>query len=186
VGNALGKGELQPEGVSPASGDGLATQARASWPTPTTRDHKDGGYCPNVPINGLLGRMVWPTPTAQQYGSNQGGAAGRVGPVRGSIATIAKSVWPTPTSLAQAKDGNNEAGNSAGLVANPEAFDWVIGADGKARRVKPGIRLLAHGIPARVAKLRALGNAIDLRPAAAFITAALSAIPHIRQPEDQT
>ena len=54
-----------------------------SWPTPTTRDHKDGGYCPNVPVNGLLGRMV----------------------------------WPTPTSLAPAKNGNNEAGNSAGLVA---------------------------------------------------------------------
>lgn len=49
--------------------------------------------------------------------------------------------------------------------------NWVIGADGKARRVKPGIRLLAHGVPARVAKLRALGNAIDLRPAAAFVKA---------------
>ena len=36
----------------------------SSWPTPTTRDHKDGKYCPNVPVNGLLGRMVWPTPTA--------------------------------------------------------------------------------------------------------------------------
>src|SRR5574343_407539 len=54
-----------------------------SWPTPTTRDHKDGSYCPNVPVNGLLGRMV----------------------------------WPTPTSLAPARNGNNEAGNSAGLVA---------------------------------------------------------------------
>ena len=29
----------------------------------------------------------------------------------------ATSMWPTPTSLAKAKDGNNEAGNSAGLVA---------------------------------------------------------------------
>ena len=54
-----------------------------SWPTPTTRDHKDGHYQPNVPVNGLLGRMV----------------------------------WPTPTSLAKAKAGYNEAGNSAGLVA---------------------------------------------------------------------
>lgn len=54
-----------------------------------------------------------------------------------------------------------------------EILEWVIGADGKARRVKPGVRLLAHGIPARVAKLRALGNAIDLRPAAAFIRAAI-------------
>lgn len=41
--------------------------------------------------------------------------------------------------------------------------EWVlIGPDqkGKYRRVKPGIRLLAHGIPARIPKLRAFGNAI--------------------------
>ncbi len=37
---------------------------------------------------------------------------------------------------------------------------WLIGADGKARRVEPSIRLLAHGVPARVGKLRAFGNAI--------------------------
>jgi DNA (cytosine-5)-methyltransferase 1 len=37
---------------------------------------------------------------------------------------------------------------------------WVAGADGKARRVKPGVRLLAHGVPTRVGKLRAYGNAI--------------------------
>ena len=29
------------------------------WPTPTARDHKDGSYCPNVEVNGLLGRAVW-------------------------------------------------------------------------------------------------------------------------------
>jgi DNA (cytosine-5)-methyltransferase 1 len=52
-------------------------------------------------------------------------------------------------------------------------FEWVIGADGKARRVKPGICLLAHGIPARVAKLRAFGNAIVPQVAAEFIKAAL-------------
>jgi DNA (cytosine-5)-methyltransferase 1 len=50
--------------------------------------------------------------------------------------------------------------------------EWVIGADGKARRVKPGIRLLAHGVPNRVGLLRGFGNAIDPRPAAAFIRAA--------------
>lgn len=62
-----------------------------------------------------------------------------------------------------------------GTGRDPEAFAWVIGADGKARRVKSGVRLLAHGVPARVAKLRAFGNAIDLRPAAAFIQAAIGA-----------
>jgi DNA (cytosine-5)-methyltransferase 1 len=54
-----------------------------------------------------------------------------------------------------------------------QEFEWVYGADGKARRVKPGIRLLAHGVSARVAKLRALGNAIDLRPASTFIRASM-------------
>lgn len=38
--------------------------------------------------------------------------------------------------------------------------EWLIGHDGKARRVEPGIRLLAHGVPARVGRLRAYGNAI--------------------------
>jgi len=31
----------------------------AGWPTPTTRDHKDGSFCPNVESNALLGRVVW-------------------------------------------------------------------------------------------------------------------------------
>lgn len=31
------------------------------WPTPTTRDHKDGPQCNNVPLNSLLGRVVWLT-----------------------------------------------------------------------------------------------------------------------------
>ena len=32
-----------------------------AWPTPTSRDHKDGKHCPNVPVNSLLGREVWKT-----------------------------------------------------------------------------------------------------------------------------
>jgi len=38
------------------SGSGLL---RSGWATPTTRDHKDGAECLNVPINSLLGREVW-------------------------------------------------------------------------------------------------------------------------------
>ncbi|QRN55231.1 hypothetical protein [Dyella caseinilytica] len=52
---------------------------------------------------------------------------------------------------------------------------WIIGHDGKARCVEPSIRLLADGIPARVGKLRAFGNAIDPRPAATFIQAYIEA-----------
>lgn len=74
---------------------------------------------------------------------------------------------------------------------------WIIGHDGKARRVEPGIRLLAHGVSGRLAlvrsrlegnaeiqethwysrlgALKALGNAIDPRPAAAFIQSYMEA-----------
>jgi DNA (cytosine-5)-methyltransferase 1 len=50
---------------------------------------------------------------------------------------------------------------------------YVAGADGKARRVEPGISLLAHGVPARVGKLRAYGNAIVPQVAAEVIGAFL-------------
>jgi DNA (cytosine-5)-methyltransferase 1 len=67
--------------------------------------------------------------------------------------------------------GEQARARPSGQPRQHGGVEWVIGADGKARRVKSGVRLLAHGIPNRVAKLRALGNAIDLRPAAAFIQA---------------
>ena len=49
---------------------------------------------------------------------------------------------------------------------------WLAGADGKARRVKSGVRLLANGVPARVGRLRAYGNAI-VPPLAAEVVKAL-------------
>ena len=53
------------------------------WPTPTTRDWKDGGNPDvNVPLNGLLGRVVW--------------LAG----------------WPTPMAGTPAQKGYSEAGNT--------------------------------------------------------------------------
>ena len=41
--------------------------------------------------------QMYPTPTAQSYGSNQGGSAGRTGKGRPSLGTMAKmGTWPTP------------------------------------------------------------------------------------------
>ncbi len=56
-------------------------------------------------------------------------------------------------------------------VRASEEYQWVLGADGKARRVKPGVRLLVDGFPNRVGLLRGFGNAIDPRPASKFIQA---------------
>ena len=94
-----------------------------------------------------------------------------------------------------ANTNKDATGRNTGVVSRPETeivrreesethrpklrgaesdFDWAIGADGKARRVKPGVRLLVDGFPARVGLLRGFGNAIDPRPAEAFIRAALA------------
>jgi len=49
--------------------------------------------------------------------------------------------------------------------------DWLPCRDGKARPVEPGTFPLAHGIPGRVGRLRAYGNAIIPQVAAEFIAA---------------
>jgi DNA (cytosine-5)-methyltransferase 1 len=52
--------------------------------------------------------------------------------------------------------------------------DWLPCTDGKARRIEPGTFPLAHGIPGRVGRLRAYGNAIIPQVAAEFIRATLT------------
>jgi DNA (cytosine-5)-methyltransferase 1 len=76
-------------------------------------------------------------------------------------------------------DGNQPGRHDqdAGRSASPAGRDswagaiWTPCADGKSRRIEPGIEPLAHGVPARVGKLRAYGNAIVPVAAAAFIEA---------------
>ena len=50
-----------------------------------------------------------------------------------------------------------------------ESVEWRRGADGKERRVKPGVRLLVDGFPNRVGLLRGFGNAIVPQVAAKFV-----------------
>lgn len=65
------------------------------------------------------------------------------------------------------------AGEGLGFWADAE---WIPCADGKYRPTKPGLFPLAHGIPARSSKLRAIGNAIVPQVAAEIIEAAWEVI----------
>lgn len=49
--------------------------------------------------------------------------------------------------------------------------DWLGCSDGKWRPVEPGTQPLAHGLPARVGRLRGYGNAIVPQQAAEFVRA---------------
>jgi DNA (cytosine-5)-methyltransferase 1 len=55
--------------------------------------------------------------------------------------------------------------------------DWLPCRDGKARPVEPGTFPLAHGIQARVGRLRGYGNAIVPQVAAEVIGAYLASLP---------
>jgi len=66
--------------------------------------------------------------------------------------------------------------NAGGPANAPNGFwraaDWLACRDGKWRPAEPGTFPLAHGIPARVGRLRGYGNAIVPQAAAAFVRAA--------------
>jgi len=64
--------------------------------------------------------------------------------------------------------------HTTGSTATPGSdswsdFIWLPCADGKSRRIKPGIEPLANGVSGRVGLLRGYGNAIVPQVAAAFI-----------------
>jgi DNA (cytosine-5)-methyltransferase 1 len=81
--------------------------------------------------------------------------------------------------------GNGGGGNQSGRIETIEErpittasgngfwnnFDLAFSIDGKTRRIEPGTFPLAHGVPARVGKLRAYGNAICVPTAVEFIKA---------------
>jgi hypothetical protein len=116
--------------------------ASGSWPTPTTRDHKDGSYCPNVPVNGLLGRMVWSTPRANE------GTGAKIPPGRqgGMSLKAMAATWVTPTANEASRGNKPPRPHDTGIpltqqvasigsqaqtekrgALNPEFVCWLMG-----------------------------------------------------------
>jgi hypothetical protein len=103
-----------------------------------------GGVCYPLPPLGLrtdergYGSLL-PTPSAKSYGTNQGGAMGRVGPVRPSLETMARrGIWPTPQAFdatgitgnlweRKTKGGCSNLKDVVGGKLNPTWVEWLMG-----------------------------------------------------------
>lgn len=73
--------------------------ASGFWPTIRRTDGDRGGRGDLIQAargNPNSHYKLYPTPSRQTYGTNQGGAAGRIGTVRASLETMARhNLWPT-------------------------------------------------------------------------------------------
>ena len=100
-----------------------STECLLTWKQKTTPAGQSlSQLVPSTRPTGGTGSGLWPTPTAsladKGVRSTEGAireAARNHGPDLAAV--TAAALWATPTSLAPAKNGNNEAGNSAGLVS---------------------------------------------------------------------
>lgn len=91
-------------------------------PTPQSRDGQGRGTPSPETANARFaagrrnlddGLALLPTPSAVSYGSNQGGAAGRIGPVRHSLESLVRlALLPTPTVGDSRNSRNATAGRS--------------------------------------------------------------------------
>jgi hypothetical protein len=108
--------------------DGALAEFSETWPrSGMTRSGTAYRLATLAPLTAGTGCGLLPMPSASSYGSNQGGAAGRVGPVRHSLQSMAKNgMWPTPTS--NRWDGLQSHGvNVISGSLNPTWVEWLMG-----------------------------------------------------------
>lgn len=97
-------------------------------------------------------------------------------PGAGNWSSAGQHGVPCPQPLSEASAGLPVAQWPSPLYGFWRDADWLFCTDGKWRPVEPGTSPLAHGIPNRVGRLRAYGNAIVPQAAQAFIESYCEAI----------
>ena len=110
----------------------------------------------------------------------EGYACGAVGIPAGGVGAphIRQRLWFVADAKHDGGWANQQGRQAQGRVVDMRVSswsdcDWLPCRDGKARPVEPGTFPLAHGVSARVGRLRAYGNAIVPQVAKTFIEAYL-------------
>jgi hypothetical protein len=116
--------------------DGALSVFSETWPrSGLMRNGTAYQLPPLVRLTGEIGFGLLPTPSAESYGTNQGGEMGRVGPVRPSLETMArKRLWPTPAAR-DCRSGRGQQPNGhtpqlaevLGGSLNPTWVEWLQG-----------------------------------------------------------
>jgi hypothetical protein len=114
--------------------DGSLEAYSETWPRAgMTRSGTAYLLAPSAPLTDATASGWLPTPNAESYGTNQGGAAGRVGPVRPSLETMARrGLWPTPTAvtetggIAMCKCGGSGARAKLRTLVTPDELNGAL------------------------------------------------------------
>lgn len=172
-------GELDGIGGDPCVGDVANSASRGRQ---RKRESKTGDGPRQLPPGGYSGGsslMVHPASLGRGEGRPESGIrSGRpaVACASGADSDVGNADAPRSSQRdgepGDARQERATAERASGRGAWDDA-EWITGADGKARRVKSGIRLLANGVSGRVGRLRGYGNAIVPQVAAEIIGAYL-------------
>jgi DNA (cytosine-5)-methyltransferase 1 len=189
----LGRPPSPPDGVRPrecgiprllADRSGRGCRERGDATLPRGGGHTDGGVAPvivadSTDSNGRRGERGAEEGTGEGEQRRRGSTSG------GGI--VGHALIAGLEGLGRPGGGMGQPGRDDAGAARPSpapgpvnghwgGAEWIPCRDGRSRPVEPGSPPLAHGIPARVVRLRGYGNGIVAPQAEAFIRAAMEVL----------
>ncbi len=122
----------------------VPVSSMSSETLPTVGSMRGGFVSPQLPLVRRIcagdSSQLPPTPSASSYGTNQGGAARRVGPVRPSLASMARhGLWPTPQATMGERGGRGDLHFAVTRGRTSRSRDWTDVAPESGWQVPTGL-----------------------------------------------